>query len=184
MGNALHDDIDISSPGTCQQLDELGVRMMDMGTNTSDVEVRPHRDGARVVTSDVNAKTSLPIVDVMIPTGREDQVALPQINLTILGYGPNSLRDSQVGTSDMRAQEISILPQVDGSVSVPTRDYVRGRASDNTRFLEWEYSQGGTYIQGDSITQREYPRESSEDDNTNRRPYREWRSPERGMYPN
>ena len=95
----------------------------------------------------------------MIPTGREDQVALHQINLSILGYGPNSLRDSQVGTSDMRAQEISILPQVDGPVSVPTRDYARGRISDNTRFMEWECSQGGTYIQGSSITQRrEYPR--------------------------
>ena len=96
-----------------------------MGTNTLDVEVRPHRDGARVVTS----QTPLLIVDVMIPTGGEDQVALPQINLSILGYGPNSLRDSQVGTSDMRAQEISILLQVDGPVSVPARDYDRGRVS-------------------------------------------------------
>ena len=65
-----------------------------------------------------------------------------------MGYEPNSLRDSQVGTSDMRAQEISILLQVDGSVSVPARDYARGRVSDSTRFVEWEYSQGGTYIQG------------------------------------
>ena len=85
----------------------------------------------------------------------------------------------------MRAQEISILPQVDGPVLVPTRDYDRGRVSDNTRLVEQEYSQGGTYIQGASITQRrEYPRESSEDDNINRRPYREWRPPERGRYPN
>ena len=106
MGNALCDDISISSPRTHQQLDELGVRMMDMGTNTSNVEVRPHRDGARVVTLDINIQTPLLIVDVMIPTDGEDQVALPQINLSIMGYGPNSLRDSQVGTSDMRAQEI------------------------------------------------------------------------------
>ena len=152
MGNALHDDINVSSPRTHQQLDELGVRMMDMGTSTSDLEVRPQRDGTRVVTLDVNIQTPLPIVDVMIPTGGEDQVALPQINLSISGYGPNSLRDSQVGTSDMRAQEISILLQVDGPVSVPTRDYARGRVSDNTRFVEWECSQGGTYIQGASIT--------------------------------
>ena len=156
-----------------------------MGTNTSDVEVRLHRDGARVVTLDVNVQTSLLIVDVMIPTSGEDQVALPQINLSISGNGPNSLRYSQVETSDMRAQEISILPQVDVPVSVPTRDYARGRVSDNNRFMEWEYSQGGTYIQGAPITQRrEYLRESSEDDNTNKRPYREWRPPERGRYPN
>ena len=36
MGNALCDDVNVSSPRTCQQLDELGVRMIDMGTNTSD----------------------------------------------------------------------------------------------------------------------------------------------------
>ena len=52
----------------------------------------------------------------------------------------------------MTAQEISILPQVDGPVSVPKRDYVRGRVLDNTTFIEWEYSQGGTYIQEASIT--------------------------------
>ena len=127
---------------------------MDMGTNTLDVEVRPHRDETRVVTLDANIQTPLLIVDVMIPTGGEDQIALPQINLSISGYGPNSLRDSQLGTSDVRAQEISILPQVDGPVSVPTRDYDGGRVSDNTRFVEWVYSQGGTYIQEASITQR------------------------------
>ena len=33
-GNALQNDIIVSSHRTHQQLDELGVRMMDMGTNT------------------------------------------------------------------------------------------------------------------------------------------------------
>ena len=42
---------------------------MDMGTNTSDIEVRPHRDGARVITLDANAHASLPIIDVMLPSG-------------------------------------------------------------------------------------------------------------------
>ena len=134
MGIALRDNA--SSPGTCRQPDEVGVRMMDMGTNTSDVEARPHSDGTRVVTSDANIQTPLPIVDVMIPTGGEDQIALPQINLSISGYGPNLLRDSQLGSSDMKAQEISILPQVDGPVSTPTREYARGRISENTKIKE------------------------------------------------
>ena len=77
--------------------------MMDMGTNTSDVEARPHRDGTRVITLDANIQTTLLIVDVMIPTGGEDQMALPQINVSFSGYGPNSLRDSQLRSSDMRA---------------------------------------------------------------------------------
>ena len=55
IGNALCDNV--SSPRSCRQPDEVGVRMMDMGTNTSDVEVRPHRDGTRVVTSDANIQT-------------------------------------------------------------------------------------------------------------------------------
>ena len=121
--------------------------MTDMGTNMSDVEARPHRDGTRVVTSDVNIQTPQPIVDVMIPTGGEDQIALPQINLSISGYGPNLLRDSQLGSSDVRAQEISILLQVDGPVSIPTREYARGRISESARIMEQEYSQGGTCIQ-------------------------------------
>ena len=89
MGNAPSDNV--SSPRTCQQPDEVGVRMMDMGTNTSDVEARPYIDGTRVVTTDASIQTSLPIVDIMIPTSGEDPMALPQINLSISGYRPNSL---------------------------------------------------------------------------------------------
>ena len=37
-GNALHDKVTPSS--TCQQLDQVGARLIDMGTNTSDIEVR------------------------------------------------------------------------------------------------------------------------------------------------
>ena len=88
----------------------------------------------------------------MIPSGGRDPVAIPQINLSIFGYGPNSLRNSHVGTSAMGAQEISILPHVHGPISVLAGDPSRGRLSDNTWFAEWEYSQGGTYIQWASIT--------------------------------
>ena len=84
----------------------------------------------------------------------------------------------------MRAQEISILPQLDGPVSILTRDPTGGRVSEDTRIIGWEYFQGATYIQGASILQRrKYPRESSDDNNTNRRPYRDQRPPERGRYP-
>ena len=52
MGNTLGDNV--SSPRTCGQPNEVGVRMTDMGTNISDVEARPHRDGRRVVTLAAN----------------------------------------------------------------------------------------------------------------------------------
>ena len=79
MGNAFHDEINVSSPRTCQQLDELGVRMIDMGTNTLDIEVRPQRDGTRVMTLDDNAQASCPLVDVILPTDMNKQVPCPII---------------------------------------------------------------------------------------------------------
>ena len=122
MGNALQDDTIVSPPRTCQQLDELNVRMMDMGTKTLDIEVRPHRDGT---TSDANSQTSLPIVDVMLPSGGGDQIAMPQINLSISGYEPKSLRVSQIRSPDTSAQGSSVIPQLDGPVSLLTRDPIR-----------------------------------------------------------
>ena len=107
---------------------------MDKGTNTLDVEVRPHRDGARASTLDANAQASLPIVDVMLPSGGRDQLAIPQINLSTLGYGPDSLRDSHIRSPAMRAQEISIIPQLDGSISLPTRNPIERRAHKDSRF--------------------------------------------------
>ena len=43
--------------------------MIDMGTHTSDIEVRPQRDGIRVIESDDNVQVSCPLVDVILPTG-------------------------------------------------------------------------------------------------------------------
>ena len=115
-GNAPSDNV--SSPRTCQQPDEVGVRMMDMGTNMSDVEVRPHIDETRVVTSDANIQTPLPIVNIMIPTSGEDPIALPQINLSISEYGPNLLQDSQFGSLDLKMVHIfqELLYHAEGNI--------------------------------------------------------------------
>ena len=43
--------------------------MNDVGTNTSDVVVEPDRDRLRTLTVEANAQTSIPIVDVMLPSG-------------------------------------------------------------------------------------------------------------------
>ena len=63
-----------------------------MGTNTSDVEVRPQRDGSRVMTSEDNTQAFHPVVDVILPTGINEQMPMPHINLSISGYNPESLR--------------------------------------------------------------------------------------------
>ena len=127
--------------------------MIDMGTNTSDIEVRPQRDGTRVITSDDSAQAPFPLVDIILPTGTSKQVPMPHINLSISGYEPESLRGSHIRTQDTGIPEM--IPQLDGPVSIPIRG--RKRLLEDIKFMEQEYSQGGTYLQGASASQREYP---------------------------
>ena len=71
MENTLCDNVTPSS--THQQLDQVGARLIDMGTNTSDIEVSPQRDGAGVIESDDdNVQVSCPHVDVILPSGMNE----------------------------------------------------------------------------------------------------------------
>ena len=178
MGNAPSEDINVSSPRTCQQPDELGVRMTNVGTNMLDIEVTPQRDGSRIMTLEGNMQTSCPLVDVILPTGISEQVPMPHINLSILGYDPESLRSSHVRTQDTGIQEDATIPQLDGPVSIPVRG--RGRLAENIR-IEQEYPHDGTYLSGTSVSyRREYPGDSSDDN----RSHTGQRPPERGRCPN
>ena len=144
-----------------------------MGTNTLDVEVKPHRDRVRTSTMDANAKTSIPIVDVMLPSGRGDHFAIPQVNLSIFGYEPDSLRNSHGRSPSMWAQEISIMPQLDGLASLQMRDPVGRRIQEDSRLGGQEYSQGGTYVQGASMPRRREYLGGSTNDDDYRRSYRD-----------
>ena len=154
-----------------------------MGTSTLDVEVRPHRDRARTSTLDANAQASLPIVDVMLPSGRRDHLTIPQINLSILGYEPDSLRNSHIRSPSMQTQEISILLQLDGLTSLPMRDPCwkkntgRPQAS-RARIFPWRYiCTRNLHIKKEGISR-------GSDDDDYRRSCRDRRPPERGRYPN
>ena len=103
---------------------------MDMGTNTSDIEARPQKDGIKVINSDDNTQASCPLVDVTLPTGMSEQMPMPDSNLSISGYNPESLRGSHARTQDTGIQES--IPQLEGPVSVPSR--TRRRLSENMRF--------------------------------------------------
>ena len=103
MGNAPCDNV--SSPSTHQQLDKVSVRLIDMGTNMSHIEVRPQRDGIRVIDSDDDAQVSYPLVDVILPTGMNEQVPMPHINLSISRYDPESLRGSHTRTHNTGIQK-------------------------------------------------------------------------------
>ena len=111
-------------------------RMNVVGTNTSEVVVEPNRDRSRTSTMEANAQTSIPIVDIMLPSGRGDHLTIPQVNLSISGYEPDSLRTSHMRSPSMWAQEISIMPQLDGPGSLPMRDPIGRRIHEISRPAE------------------------------------------------
>ena len=130
--NVLQEDLIVTTPTTGQQpLDRLSVtddrRMNDIGTNTSDVEVEPNRYRSRTSTVQANAHASVPIVDVLLPSGHGDYVKTPHVNLSITGYEPDSLRTLEGTRSpSIRTHEISVVPQLDGSRCLPKREPNRG----------------------------------------------------------
>ena len=118
MGNVLHDSETSSS--THQQLDQVGVRLIDVGINTSEIEVRSQRDGAEIVESDEDdVQISYLHVEVTLPTDAIEQGHVPQVNLSTSRYVPESTRDSHMSTYDIGTQET--IPQLDGPISVPSR---------------------------------------------------------------
>ena len=104
MGNALHDSETSSS--TCQQLDQVGVRLIDVGINTSEIELRSQREGAEEVKSDEdNVWISFLHVEVTPPTGAIEQVHVPHINLSTSRYVSESPRGSHMSTYDIGTQQ-------------------------------------------------------------------------------
>ena len=93
MGNTLCDSETSSS--SCQQLDQVGARLIDVGVNTSEVEVTSQRDGAELVELDEdNVWISCPHAEVMPPTDAIEQIHVPHID---------SKRDSCMSTYDSGA---------------------------------------------------------------------------------
>ena len=159
-------------------------RVNDIGTNTSDVVVESVRDRMRTSNMEANSQASIPILDVMLPSGQGDHITIPHVNLSIAGYGPDSFRTSNIRSPPMWAQEVSTIPQLDGPRSLPMRDPIGRRMHEISRLAEQDSSQGDTYVQKAYMTRRrEYPEEDSNNDSS-RRPHRNWRTPDRGRYSN
>ena len=121
-----------SIPNVCQQpLEILNVpgerRMGDMGTNTSDVMIEATGSSQRPSCMETNAQPSIPIVDVLLPSGLGDHVPIPHVNLSKLGYESDSLRTSGLRPPSMRTQEGPTIPQLDGPGPLPMTDHTRGR---------------------------------------------------------
>ena len=94
------------------------------------------RDRTRTSDIEANAQTSIPIVDLLLPSGHGDHVTIPHINLSISGYEPDSLRTSSMRSPSMWAQEVSAIPQVDGPGSLPMRDPIERWMNGISRLVE------------------------------------------------
>ena len=186
--DALQENFPTTTPTAQQQLlDRSSVmgkrRVNDIGTNTSDVVVELTRDRTRASNIEANAQTSIPIVNVLLPSGHGDHVTIPHVNLSISGYKPDSLRTSGMRSPSMWAQDVSAIPQVDGLRSLPMRDPIERWMDRIPRLVERDSSQGGTYVQRPPATRREYLGEDSDSDGLGR-PHWDQRPPNRGRYPN
>ena len=53
-----------------------------MGINTSDVVIEPTRSRQRTSSIEANAQTSIPIVNVLLPSGLGDHITIPHVNLS------------------------------------------------------------------------------------------------------
>ena len=132
MRNILNDDVTTLS--TCQQPNQVGTRLLDVGTNTSDIEVRSQRDGVSIIDSSNDEETLI--------TNRNEQIHVSHSTLS-LSQHDELLRGSQIRAHDSRRSEM--IPQLDGPISV----HSRRRISENARTAR--------------IDRREYPGVSSDD---------------------
>ena len=159
-------------------------RVNDLGTSTSDVVVESARDRIRTSNVEANAQVSIPIGDVMLPSGQGDHVTIPHVNCSISGYEPDSLRTPSMRSPSMQAQEASTIPQSDGPGSLPMRDPIGRQMHGASRAVEQDSSKGDTYVQRASpARRREYTGEDGDNDGS-RRPHRDQRPPDRGRCPN
>ena len=101
-----------------------------MGTNTSDVVMGPTVDVLRPPHMEANTQTSIPTVEVLIPHVMGDNTMLLHVSLSILGCEHDPLRASGIRLPPVRAQEVSMIPQLDGLGSLLIRDHTRGRMVD------------------------------------------------------
>ena len=64
--------------------------MIDMGTNTLNIEARSQRDGIKTAVES-NVLATQPPVDVMQPTGMNEQIPFPCMNMSVSEYDSETL---------------------------------------------------------------------------------------------
>ena len=95
--------------------------MIDMGTNTSNIEARSQRDGIRTALES-NVQVTQPSVDVIKPTGMNKQIPFPCMNMSASEYDSETLQGSHTRPQEPGMRENSVIPQLDGLPSIPSRN--------------------------------------------------------------
>ena len=137
----------------------MGARLIDIMTNTPDIEVRSQRDGARVIDSSNDKE--------ILMYNRNEQIPVSHSNLSLSRHDVDLSSGSHIRTQATRRTEM--IPQLDGPISVCSRE----RISENMR-TEHELNQRTAVSH-----RREYPGESSDDSHSDRRTYNDRRPTER-----
>ena len=139
--------------------------MIDMGTNMLNIEARSQRDGIRTALES-NVQATQPPVDVMQPTGMNEQIPFPCMNMSASEFDSETLRGSHTRPQEPGMQENLVIPQLDGPPSIPSRNL---REMLVIIRIGQEYPRDGTYFQGTSESnRREYLGDSSEDNQSYR----------------
>ena len=97
MGNTLSDVMTV--PSTCQQLSQVGTRLIDRKTNTSEVELGSQREETRINILSSHGR------DVQMPTSRS---------------GISSYETDIITGSPVRTRAMDIIAQLDGPTSLCT----------------------------------------------------------------
>ena len=112
MGNTLRDVM--TFPNACRQPSQVGTRLIDRETNTSDAEVRTQREEIRIGNLSSN--------EVIVSNDRDTQ--MPTSHSGLSSY------DTEItGGSHIRTHTMEMIPQLDGPASV----HSRRRISENAR---------------------------------------------------
>ena len=88
--------------------------MTDMVTNTSNVVIEPTVGILRPPNMEANTQTPIPAVEVLITPVMGDNTVLLHVSLSISGCEHDPSRTSGIQSPPVRAQEVSMIPQLDG----------------------------------------------------------------------
>ena len=173
----------IIPPQISPQSEEQNAQMIEMEPNPWNIEVSTQRDGIRI-DRESNVQITQPSGNVIPLIGLGEATPIQNVN-TESENNSDNLRDSHVRTQEVGLREILVIPPVDRSTSIPSRD--RRVISENVRIGQ-NYPCEGTHLQGTSTSNRRDYLEDSSDDNrlyrSQRYPNERGRPSNEGRYPN